>query len=67
MRSSEKKFLGGMDSVIGFLKPGGAILLANGEDRRLSMSKPFQCSSQSWAPIRAAGLVRSLLLVYKIM
>ena len=50
-----------------FLKPGGAILLTDGEDRRLSMSKLFQCSSQSWAPIRAAGLVRSLLLVYKIM
>ncbi|RIB06098.1 kinase-like domain-containing protein [Gigaspora rosea] len=34
--SSEKKFLGGMDFVVGFLKPGGAILLADGKDRRLN-------------------------------
>ena len=47
-----------------FLKPGGAILFANGEDRCLSMSKPFQCSSQTWAPIRAAGFASIITVRY---
>ncbi|RIB14206.1 hypothetical protein C2G38_2195790 [Gigaspora rosea] len=42
MRSSEKKFLEGIDSVVGFLKLGGAILLADGEDRRLISQEGYQ-------------------------